>query len=119
MEAENLLCQSATPEFMEADSIQTQAYLETGYWWFVGRRRVIEKVLGKFFSKKNLRILDWGCGTGGNFPVLEKFGSVLGVDSSGEALKLCRQKGIESVVKAASFSEFSSQTPNSTFDLVT
>lgn len=93
---------------MEADSIQTHAHLETYYWWWVGRRRIIEKILQKYFKKKSLQILDWGCGTGGNFPMLEKFGTVLGVDSSEEALKFCREKGITNLVKAGNLEEFAS-----------
>lgn len=104
---------------MEADSIQTQAYLEKSYWWFLGRRRIIETVLHKFFSKKGLQILDWGCGAGGNHGLLESYGVVTGVDSSDEALKFCREKGITNLVKAGTVDEFVSSTPASSFDLVT
>lgn len=103
---------------MEADSIRTHAYLEIFYWWWVGRRRIIAKILGKYLRDRGLQILDWGCGTGGNFPVLAKFGQVLGVDSSDEALKFCREKGIANLQKAGNLSEFLQQVPNAQFHLV-
>jgi 2-polyprenyl-3-methyl-5-hydroxy-6-metoxy-1,4-benzoquinol methylase len=100
---------------MEAQSIQEYERLERYYWWFVGRRRIIESVLRKYIGGK-LRILDWGCGPGGNFPFLKKYGDVLGVDASDEALSACRKKGITTIAKAQDISEFAS---NEKFDLIT
>jgi SAM-dependent methyltransferase len=91
---------------MEAQSIKEYESLEKYYWWFVGRRQIIERVLDWYFSEKNLSILDWGCGPGGNFKILEKFGRVLGVDASDEALRACQEKGITSVVKATDLDSF-------------
>lgn len=107
---------------MEVDSIQTHARLETYYWWFVGRRKILEKMLQKYFGGKNLEILDWGCGPGGNFPVLSKFGRVTGVDLSDEALRLCREKGFNNVAKAGTLEEFSVlpvNQGNGKYDLIT
>lgn len=101
---------------METQSIQEYERLERYYWWFVGRRRIIEKVLEKYFSGKNLNILDWGCGPGGNFKFLKKYGEIIGVDASDEAIRACREKGIQQVSKAQELSEFH---PEKKFDLVT
>ena len=101
---------------MEAESLQTHARLEGYYWWFVGRRRVIEKILQKYFFGKYFQILDWGCGTGGNFALLSKFGQVLGVDSSDEALRFSRERGFTNLVKAGTLEEFPDQRR---FDLLT
>ncbi len=100
---------------MEAQSIQEYERLEKYYWWFVGRRHIITRVLGRFFSGQQLRILDWGCGPGGNFSFLQKFGDVTGVDASEEALAACRRKGITNLVQAATLDEFHPKAP---FDLI-
>lgn len=101
---------------MEAQSIKEYEQLEKYYWWFVGRRRIIEGILKKYFFGPQLRILDWGCGPGGNFQFLEKYGQVLGVDASDEAIRACREKNIRHVIKAGDLSEFKS---NIKFDLIT
>lgn len=101
---------------MEAQSIQEYERLEKYYWWFVGRRNIIARVLNKYFSGKQLRILDWGCGPGGNFKLLEQYGQVLGVDASDESVSACRRKGITAVLKAEDLSEF---RPNTAYDLIT
>ena len=43
---------------------------------------------------QNPRILDVGCGTGGNLEMLEKFGAAEGVDVSDDALEFCRSKNL-------------------------
>lgn len=101
---------------MEAQSIHEYERLEKYYWWFVGRRLIIDAVLRKYFGGKKLRILDWGCGPGGNFNMLRNYGEVLGVDASDEALSECREKGITTVTKARELNEFKADTK---FDLVT
>jgi len=100
---------------MEAQSIKEYEQLEKYYWWFVGRRQVIEGVLKKYFLGRQLKILDWGCGPGGNFHFLEKHGQVLGVDASDEAIRACREKGIQNVIKAGNLNEFKSGIK---FDLI-
>ena len=101
---------------MEAQSIKEYEQLEKYYWWFVGRRRIIEGILKKYFFKAQLRILDWGCGPGGNFQFLKKYGQVLGVDASDEAIRACKEKGIQNVIKAGDLNEFKSDIK---FDLAT
>lgn len=90
---------------------------EEEYWWFVGRRKIIETILKKELNRKSqLRILDVGCGTGKTTLSLIKFGNVYGVDSSFSALKHCSKRGLNKVLKCSSY-----QLPfrENTFDLVT
>lgn len=67
--------------------------LEEHYWWFVGRRCIIDKLL---LQRGQLPpaalVLDVGCGSGGNIRTLEKFGAVVGVDISLVALTFCRRR---------------------------
>lgn len=102
---------------MEAESIQTYAKLEKYYWWFVGRRKVIETILQKYFKdRQDLVILDWGCGPGGNYGFLSQYGEVFGVDASEEALRFANEQGYQNLVKAETLKEFN---PPGKFDLVT
>ena len=100
---------------MESQTIKEYEQLEKNYWWFVGRRKIIERILRTYFSERKLSILDWGCGPGANFAVLGEFGHVLGVDASNESVAACQRKGIH-VEKAAMLDEFRSSEK---FDLVT
>jgi hypothetical protein len=51
--------------------------IESKLWWINGRKNIIRAYLNTF-SSKNLRfkIMDVGCGSGGNFDVLSEYGEV-------------------------------------------
>lgn len=49
---------------------------EARHWWFVGRRAVIRTLLDKLPLPANARILEAGCGTGGNLYLLSQYGEV-------------------------------------------
>lgn len=101
---------------MDCPSIQVFAAMQDRYWWFVGRRRVIQSVLERHLSGRSLSILDWGCGPGGSADLLSRFGEVLGVDASEEALRYCREAGFTNVRLASSLPEL---PPDLRFDLIT
>jgi SAM-dependent methyltransferase len=51
--------------------------LETGHWWFVARRRIIAALIDRHLQKRpGAAILEAGCGSGGNLPMLGQFGQV-------------------------------------------
>lgn len=56
--------------------------------------RLIEKNLP---SKKPLKILDAGCGTGFFMSKLKKFGVVFGVDINPEAVKFAKKRGVKNI----------------------
>lgn len=64
------------------------------HWWYQGMRQINFSLLRRYLPvKKNLKILEVGCGTGANLSWLANFGSVIGLDISQEALKYARKKG--------------------------
>ncbi len=101
---------------MDASTIEMNAELEERYWWFLGRRRVIKEMLKAWFPGGNLSLLDWGCGTGGNFSMLAKFGEVVGVDVSEQSLEVCRKRGFAGVHHIKDIDAFE---PSRDFDVVT
>lgn len=50
--------------------------LEQNHWWFVARRDILRQALQRLNLPQGARILEVGCGTGGNIPLLQSFGSV-------------------------------------------
>lgn len=79
---------------MNINEYKEMSRREETYWWHTGRMSIIDAQLKLLVNKrKNLKILNFGCGTGGTIPTLEKYGSVENVDISPEALKYLKQKG--------------------------
>lgn len=73
---------------------------ESSYWWHLGRLRIIETYLQKAAKgKKDIHILNVGCGTGGTIAALEKYGTVDNVDISDDAIAFMKQLGYNRVKK--------------------
>ncbi len=80
---------------MEPGEHATMFELEKEYWWFVARRHLLATTLKQFLGwEKTFRILDLGAGTGGNQPVLERFGQTFGCDISLTAVQFARRNGV-------------------------
>jgi SAM-dependent methyltransferase len=90
--------------------------LEDVYWWYVGRRRLVEEIVKKESAKRGrrLRILDVGCGTGATLSALSKFGDAQGVDISEEAVRFCSERNLTAELHPVEHLQF----PDSAFDVV-
>lgn len=75
--------------------------IENNYWWHVGRKYVIEERLQKIKLPNNAKILNVGCGTGGNVPILNKFGEVFNVDESKIALDFLQKTGAKNIIQVS------------------
>ena len=53
---------------------------EQEHWWFIARRRIIDRILGRYASAAPTSILEVGCGTGGMAGLLAKYGPVTAID---------------------------------------
>ena len=76
--------------------------LEQDYWWFVGVRAMIKTMLSLSFGSNRLgSVLDVGCGTGALLDQLRGSTKELwGVDGSQEALRYCRLRGHQNLIRA-------------------
>ena len=84
------------------------------FWWYLGMVAINRSLLNKYFSKRrDLKILDAGCGPGVMLPTLAKYGDVVGVDMSDDALQFAKKRG--KVVKG---NIMSLKFKDETFDLV-
>ena len=101
---------------MQERELQEMYEMETDHWWFVGKRRLVERVLQPYLrsakmlggaacalsdGKPNLKILDVGCGTGAAAAAFMKYGSVVATDRSPFALDLARSRGLKNTVVCA------------------
>ena len=77
---------------MESALYEEWNRIETRHWWFVGRGSLFVRMLGRYLGEAPRRVLDVGCGTGSNVLRLGRFGRVVGLDPSGEALSYCRSR---------------------------
>lgn len=59
---------------MEAVAYRDMAALEDRHWWFVGRRRIIDALLRRLKLPADARVLEIGCGSGGNLTMLAGYG---------------------------------------------
>lgn len=88
---------------------------ENFYWWHVGRREILKTFLQRFLEKKENKILEIGCGTGGNLKILSEFGNVFGLDNSKEALSFCGERGFTNLILNKADQ---THLPSESFDLV-
>ncbi len=90
---------------------------EDKFWWYLGMRKIIVSLLDKHLSRKNnLKILDVGCGTGGMFSTLSRYGQVYGIDKSERALGYARTRNIAQEIKQGEADKL--PWPDDAFDLV-
>jgi SAM-dependent methyltransferase len=84
---------------MLKDEYRVMFQVEESFWWYVSMRRIIFTLLENYWppptTEGEKRILDAGCGTGAIMVRLHDYGIPLGTDLSTEALRYCRQRGLE------------------------
>jgi SAM-dependent methyltransferase len=97
--------------------LEATARAERHHFWFHGFRRFVTPLLNRAAAgRRNLQILDCGCGTGHNLQMLRRFGQAMGIDLTFSGLKYATARGDRKVAQAsAGLLPF----PSGLFDLVT
>lgn len=71
---------------MEKIEYTTMAAVELRHWWYGGMRALSAALLDPLYNgRRDVRILDAGCGTGGDALFLGRYGHVVGLDYAAEA----------------------------------
>ncbi|WP_260483671.1 class I SAM-dependent methyltransferase [Sphingomicrobium flavum] len=66
---------------------------EERHWWFEGRRAVLKALIeAQVRPGADARILDAGCGTGGNLPFLQQFGAIEACEYDADARAAAARK---------------------------
>lgn len=103
---------------MEAIEYKKLEDFEKHYWWHKGKLSLIESLYRKYTGgKKDMNILEVGCGTGEILNLARKWGRVTGVDSSSEAIAVCRKRGFKNLY-SADFNQLDMSKEYDSFDLV-
>jgi 2-polyprenyl-3-methyl-5-hydroxy-6-metoxy-1,4-benzoquinol methylase len=98
------------------DEIRTIDEVELSHWFYRGMRESCAMLMEPFLpAHRPLRVLDIGCGTGGNMLQLASLGDVQGIDPNPLCVEYCRRKGLASV--EGSMTDFT--RVSAPFDLVT
>jgi SAM-dependent methyltransferase len=77
---------------MQREAYRTMAETEASHWWFAGRRDLLAAEIARLPLPNPARILEVGCGTGGNLEMLAAFGKVHAFDPDDDALALAQEK---------------------------
>ena len=78
---------------MQHEQFQLHADIEQRHWWFVGRRRILCRLVAEVLTPSpETTIVDVGCGTGGNIAALADRYRCVGIDTSVEAVELARRR---------------------------
>ena len=68
---------------MEKSVYARMAANEAAHWWFSGRRAIIAALVSREIRPaRSARVLEVGCGSGGNLELLSRFGHLDGSNST-------------------------------------
>jgi ubiquinone/menaquinone biosynthesis C-methylase UbiE len=73
---------------------------EQHHFWWQGFRAFVRPVIAEV-SRKPVRALDCGCGTGANLAMLREFGRVIGIDLTWSGLEFAHTRGERGIAQAA------------------
>lgn len=66
---------------------------DSAHWWFVARRQILADQIAQLRLPSDARLLEAGCGPGGNLRMLARFGKLDAFEMDAEARKIAAQRG--------------------------
>ncbi|MGJ8624913.1 MAG: class I SAM-dependent methyltransferase [Yoonia sp.] len=87
---------------MDRDVYERMDALEEKHWWFAGRRQILERMVANTLSgTPSPRILEAGCGSGGNIAMLQQLGTVSAFEYDETARETAQRKSGLSIAHGA------------------
>ncbi|MEM7742385.1 MAG: class I SAM-dependent methyltransferase [Pseudomonadota bacterium] len=86
---------------MDPAVYQRMAEHEEQHWWFRGRRAVLKALLDRLDLPPEAKVLEAGCGSGGNLPLLATYGELDAFEYDRGARQAASARRIASVVPGA------------------
>ncbi len=71
--------------------------IEQDHWWFTGRRAVLTAEIGRLGLPADARVLEVGCGAGGNLAMLKGFGEVSAIEPDAPSRDYAAGRGLADV----------------------
>ncbi|MES9873356.1 MAG: class I SAM-dependent methyltransferase [Candidatus Sedimenticola sp. 6PFRAG7] len=102
---------------MDTSIYKEMKEIEKHHWWFTARREIVEETISKLDIEPDARILDVGCGTGGNLEMLNRVGVVTGIEMNSLAADLAT-KSSNATIKIGSLPNNLPLDNDETFDLI-
>ncbi|MCU0729411.1 MAG: class I SAM-dependent methyltransferase [Sphingopyxis sp.] len=91
--------------------------VENHHWWFVARRQILASLIERTVRPApDARVLEAGCGTGGNLSLLARFGQLEAFEYDAEARALAAEKNV-CVIKAGALPD-GIDTSGAPYDMV-
>jgi SAM-dependent methyltransferase len=102
---------------MERIVYDRMAELDATHWWYRARRDILARLIERALTlPKDARILEVGCGTGHNLPMLQRFGRVDATEIDGFA-RVIASKRLGHAVRDAALPALNG-VPDRTYDLI-
>ena len=78
---------------MDRSVYDNMAKLDEQHWWYVARRDILDRLIRRRIALPgDARILEIGCGTGHNLPMLQRFGAVDAIEIDPAAREMASRR---------------------------
>ena len=80
---------------MKREAYQEMFLHEDHHWWFVARRKILQRILDRFTPKSSVKkVLEIGCGFGGNLSMLSGYGALNAMEYDDDARAAAAQRHV-------------------------
>ena len=79
---------------MQEELLESMFRNQEQHWWFTTKRNIVVDQIDRYIDPfHNMSILDIGCGSGLMIQILNKYGTVFGMDTSEQSIEFCKKLG--------------------------
>lgn len=79
---------------MNPEVFREMAQVQETHWWFVARRKVLARFIAGMSLRADAKILELGCGPGGNLAMLNQFGKLDAMECDNAACEVANSLSI-------------------------